>query len=91
MLSLPMLLATIWNLFLAALPIALAHALVEGVPVGRSRIATARVAALGVAWLAFLPNSPYLLTEWSHFLFNPHFQAVRGPRPTRTTCRCCVS
>ncbi len=62
----------LWNLFLAALPVFFAGLL------------TASYAAyqkqgkpwpwfvwlpLGLAWLAFLPNACYLLTEWRHFLF----------------------
>lgn len=31
------------------------------------------VALVGVAWLAFLPNSCYLLTEWRHFLDTLYF------------------
>lgn len=30
-----------------------------------------------LAWLAFLPNTCYLLTEWRHFLFETKFTAAR--------------
>ena len=72
--------STVWNVFLAAVPVVLAIPLARSIrrlggQEGRnSRLFTA---ALAVVWLAFLPNSPYLLTEWRHFLFNPHFQAAR--------------
>src|SRR5688572_28637 len=58
-----------WNLFLAWIPMGLALAIVrvqarqpEGEP---PRLRPAAV-ALGVLWLLFLPNAPYLLTEFVH-------------------------
>ncbi len=32
---------------------------------------------LGIVWLAFLPNTCYLMTEWRHFLFDERFVAAR--------------
>jgi uncharacterized membrane protein len=57
----------VWNLLLALFPIGLAHALAW---LGRRRGKPARWAALGLGavWLAFLPNTFYLLTEWRHVL-----------------------
>jgi len=53
-----------WNLFLAALPYVVAHAFAERVS------ARQRVEPLGVGlflvWLAFLPNAPYVLTDFMH-------------------------
>lgn len=59
----------IWNLFLAAIPVAL------GLGIGwlssrwKNRpVASFLIAAMMLAWLAFLPNTCYLLTEWRHYL-----------------------
>jgi uncharacterized membrane protein len=30
-----------------------------------------------IGWLAFLPNTCYLLTEWRHFLFGSRYAAIR--------------
>lgn len=60
----------LWNGMLAVIPVALAY-----VALWASRIPVMRwprrimVASLAVVWLAFLPNTCYLLTEWRHFLF----------------------
>ena len=63
--------SVLWNLFLAVIPVALAFALARGAR--RDMRDTGRIRwglwlPLGVVWLAFLPNSCYLLTEWRHFL-----------------------
>ncbi len=78
MISLGFILASMWNLFLAAMPVALSFALAAALG-RRSAGRTGRlgVMALGLVWLVVLPNSCYLLTEWRHFLFNRHFQAAR--------------
>lgn len=56
----PAYLFLIWNLFLAWLPVCMALA----------AVALRRVAVLswasGIAWLLFLPNAPYLLTDLMH-------------------------
>ena len=59
-----------WNLFLAVIPVLLAFAIARGAR--RDIRETGRIRwglwlPLGVVWLAFLPNSCYLLTEWRHF------------------------
>ncbi len=59
-----------WNLFLAVIPVVLAFAIARGAR--RDIRETGRIRwglwlPLGVVWLAFLPNSCYLLTEWRHF------------------------
>lgn len=64
-------LSTCWNLFLAAIPVALAHVISWAEP--KSRGSSVRSTGLGVlllVWLLFLPNTCYLLTEWRHF-FGP--------------------
>ncbi len=60
---------TSWNLLLAIVPVLLA--LVFAQLANRERLSPVRVvglAAVGLLWLAFLPNTCYLLTEWRHFL-----------------------
>jgi uncharacterized membrane protein len=60
-----------WDVFLALVPVALAYLLVWLVQRQRRQPTVAQglaAAATGVAWLAFLPNACYLLTEWRHFL-----------------------
>jgi uncharacterized membrane protein len=67
-----------WNLFLAAIPVALGYFLLWGLGgKGRRRIIPAWVAApLGVIWLAFLPNTCYLLSEWRHLLIDQRWMGV---------------
>ena len=52
----------LWNVFLAWIPVGLATAVVRADLAG----ARARTLALGAAWLAFLPNAPYLVTDLVH-------------------------
>ena len=56
-----------WNLFLAWLPVGLAF----GVRLAADRKMGPRWFAwvLGIAWLLFLPNAPYLLTDLVHLRF----------------------
>lgn len=69
---------TMWNMILAALPVVFGYALAH---LGRQLLqrrqsaqgcktlgAWCGVFALFSLWLAFLPNSCYLLTQWRHFL-----------------------
>ena len=53
----------VWNLFLAWLPFLLALALYDGYRRGRG---AAVLAGCGVLWLLFLPNAPYILTDFVH-------------------------
>ncbi len=50
----------VWNLFLAWVPFVLALVLYDG---ARRRAAAGTLAALGIAWLLFLPNAPYIVTD----------------------------
>ena len=52
-----------WNLFLAAVPLVASTTLVRLDERGASRWA---LVGLGAVWLAFLPNTPYLLTDLVH-------------------------
>src|SRR3954449_9240989 len=52
-----------WNLFLAWIPFLLALLLYERARVGASwRV----LPPLGLLWLAFFPNAPYLVTDLKH-------------------------
>ncbi len=56
----------VWNLALAWAPFGLAHL------VGRAHQKGARtllLAPIGAAWLLFLPNAPYLVTDFVHLRF----------------------
>jgi uncharacterized membrane protein len=53
----------VWNLTLAWVPLALALLLVAAY---RRRAPRAEQLALGFAWLLFLPNAPYVLTDFVH-------------------------
>jgi uncharacterized membrane protein len=52
-----------WNLFLAWVPFLLALALYDS---ERQRRPRAVLAALGGLWLLFLPNAPYIVTDFVH-------------------------
>ena len=54
----------VWNLFLAWIPLWLAVAIAAVARGGRR--AYGLVAGLGMVWLLFFPNAPYLLTEFIH-------------------------
>lgn len=57
-----------WDVFLALIPVVLGYS-IYGIAKSRPR-GLARnliIALLGLAWIAFLPNTCYLLTEWRHF------------------------
>jgi uncharacterized membrane protein len=53
----------VWNLMLAWVPFALALGAYDR---ARRRRVDAGVAALGVLWLLFFPNAPYVLTDFIH-------------------------
>jgi uncharacterized membrane protein len=53
----------VWNLSLAWIPLLLAILLVGAY---RSRRSGLELVAIGAAWLLFLPNAPYVLTDFIH-------------------------
>ena len=60
-----------WNLFLALIPVVLAFTIARGARQDMregGHVRWVRWLPLAVVWLAFLPNSCYLLTEWRHYL-----------------------
>ncbi|MCC6728352.1 MAG: DUF1361 domain-containing protein [Chthonomonadales bacterium] len=67
-----------WNLFLAAVPVGLAAMIGWGAGgKGRKRrLPSVLLIAIALVWLAFLPNTCYLLTEWRHLLFDARWEAV---------------
>lgn len=75
----------LWNLFLAAIPVGAAYLLAWGagaLTVRKRRVPWLVWLPLAVFWFAFLPNTCYLLTEWRHFLFDQHFEMLRGNAET---------
>jgi uncharacterized membrane protein len=59
----------LWNIFLAAVPVALGYWAASLAVKSRTKRALYLPFGLVLlAWLAFLPNTCYLLTEWRHFL-----------------------
>ncbi len=68
---------TLWNLFLATLPIpfglAVARRLHEGSGTAERRASTVALAVMG---LLLLPNAPYLLTEIRHFVLDSSFREL---------------
>lgn len=71
---------TWWNLFLAVVPVLAAWVLARAAESWRSRptrLGALGLGLLGLVWLAFLPNTCYLLTEWRHFLFDPPYTFAR--------------
>ena len=69
-----------WNLMLAAIPVAIGYLLALGIDrfTVRKRIVPWAIWILpAIAWLAFLPNTCYLLSEWRHFLFDSRFTSIR--------------
>jgi uncharacterized membrane protein len=59
----------IFDVVLALIPIGLAYLLAWMVKRPGSKLPMARVGivAIGIIWLAMMPNTCYLLTEWRHF------------------------
>ena len=52
-----------WNLFLALVPLALAYLVAWA---ARWEIAWPALPVIGLAWIIFLPNAPYLVTDLVH-------------------------
>ncbi len=58
-----------WNTFLAVIPVVLGYIIYNSSFLSTKRkLPKIVLIILGLAWLAFLPNTCYLLTEWRHFL-----------------------
>jgi uncharacterized membrane protein len=67
----------IWNLFLAVIPVVLGYGLAWSLGGrGKRRLPKLVCGLLALVWLAFLPNTCYLLTEWRHLLFDPRWEGL---------------
>jgi uncharacterized membrane protein len=73
-----MLKGTIWNLFLAVIPVVLGYATAWGLKKNgkQSQLPRAITVPMFIAWLLFLPNTCYLLTEWRHLLFDARWAGL---------------
>ena len=61
----------LWNGMLAVIPVMLAYMIARiARPRNKSLPRKSFICLLFLIWLAFLPNTCYLLTEWRHFLEN---------------------
>ncbi len=59
----------LWNSFLALIPVALAYVALWASRIRSQKpLRNAVIVVVSLVWLAFLPNTCYLLTEWRHFL-----------------------
>jgi uncharacterized membrane protein len=69
----------VWNLFLASIPVPLGYVTAWSLSRRGSKRNLPLWAGvpLGFAWLVFLPNTCYLLTEWRHLLFDAHWAGLR--------------
>src|ERR1041385_5101696 len=69
-----------WNLFLALVPVGLVYLwtyCIRRYSIKRRGVHWIAFTPLILLWIAFLPNTCYLLTEWRHFLFDDYFVGVR--------------
>lgn len=57
----------VWNLFLALIPLFIAYGLQEKI-CAKNKI---QVALFFFIWLIFLPNAPYILTDFIHLSYSP--------------------
>ncbi|MBU0928616.1 MAG: DUF1361 domain-containing protein [Spirochaetes bacterium] len=70
----------IWNLLLAAAPVAIAWCAVEFGAMRRSgRSAKSVCLAFFVAWLVFYPNAPYIFTDFIHVVRRAGLGVVAAP------------
>jgi uncharacterized membrane protein len=69
----------LWNISLAVTPVLLALAIYGLVGREKKRLSlpvTVAAIVLGIAWLGFMPNTAYLLTQWRHFLITVGFSGL---------------
>lgn len=70
----------LWNLMLSAVPVGLVYLwtfCIRRFSLRRKGVHWVAFVPLIVAWVAFLPNTCYLLTEWRHFFFDDYFVSAR--------------
>ena len=71
----------LWNLSLSAVPVGLVYLwtfCIRHNSLKRKGIHWIAFSPLILMWVAFLPNTCYLLTEWRHFLFDDYFVGARA-------------
>src|SRR5258708_31283676 len=71
----------LWNIFLAVVPVVCGYTLSAGIKaftLRGKRLPWIVWLPLALVWLAFLPNTCYLLTEWRHFLAYAHATQIHG-------------
>ncbi len=56
----------LWNFFLAGLPLIFSSIMVQ---MSRNRYNRQWIIFLGLVWLVFLPNAPYMLTDYIHVMY----------------------
>jgi len=66
----------VWNTSLAVIPVAAAYAMYWLAHRKSRALANIGIIILGLIWLAFLPNTCYLLTEWRHFLWRVGYSGL---------------
>jgi uncharacterized membrane protein len=62
----------LWNLFLAWLPLLVSMAALLLTRVAKGGSLAIGLALLGIAWLLFYPNAPYLTTDFIHLILSPN-------------------
>ncbi len=67
----------VWNLFLAYLPLVLA----EMVHTNLERAKPSMALVLGLAWLLFFPNAPYMVTDFIHVSRTEFYTQANGYAP----------
>lgn len=70
----------IWNLFLAWLPFVFSMAAHE---LDKRKIGGLLVFPLGIAWLLFFPNAPYIMTDLVHLMMRKKLYFVGGTVQSR--------
>src|SRR6266487_1485403 len=71
----------LWNIFLAVIPVVCGYLLAGGIKtftLRGKRLPWIAWLPLVLVWLALLPNTCYLLTEWRHFLNYAHSTKIQG-------------
>jgi uncharacterized membrane protein len=59
-----------WNFFLAGLPLIISSLMREMASRGAKN---SSLLAVGIVWLLFLPNAPYMLTDYVHLMYSSRF------------------
>ncbi|MDI1235191.1 MAG: DUF1361 domain-containing protein [bacterium] len=61
----------LWNFFLALIPLALSSLLLQ---MNQQKMKVSAMLFVGVCWMLFFPNAPYMLTDFIHIAYgHPHW------------------